>query len=192
MTNVIAPAAAPKKKSLLETLKLSTDYSAAGVKNIITQVPIRKPPKHDFFRVHPDADYRCDMALLVYGDEKDTFFVAHQLQEELIGHMKPFTLLTYINRQGVTALWPIRLAGTDNEHPAWETARIAAEMATEQWVRVQYNRSLNGYETFPATQIKAEPQWPDLTFEDLVEIASRGKIIDTMDHIVLRKLRGEV
>lgn len=191
MTN--AAPETPKKSSLLSTLKLSTDYSAPGVKKAVTTIPIRKPPNHDFFRVHADPEFRMDMALLVYGDEKDTFFVTQSLQEELIDHMKPFTLFTWVNRQGVVSLWPVRLPGLDGrEHSAWDSARTAAEMATSQWLRIQYSQSLSAYETFPASQIKAEPQWPDLTYEELIGIASKGKIIDTPDHIVLRKLRGEV
>jgi hypothetical protein len=33
--------------------------------------------------------------------------------------------------------------------------------------------------------------WPDITFSRMLELGFRGKVIDTLDHPVLRKLRGE-
>ncbi len=35
------------------------------------------------------------------------------------------------------------------------------------------------------------PTWPDVSFRDLLAIAFKGKRIDTLDHPVLRRLRGE-
>jgi hypothetical protein len=37
-----------------------------------------------------------------------------------------------------------------------------------------------------------EPKWPETTLEQLLEIAFKGRVIDTMDHPVLRRLRGEI
>ncbi len=37
-----------------------------------------------------------------------------------------------------------------------------------------------------------EPEWPTEPFRDLFRIAFRGRLIDTRDHLVLKRLRGEV
>lgn len=37
-----------------------------------------------------------------------------------------------------------------------------------------------------------EPDWPATGFEDILNIAFRGRFIDSIDHPVLRKIRGEV
>ncbi len=49
----------------LDEIRLSQDYaSTVGVKKMLTTVPIRKPGKQTFFRVHPDPDYRLPVLLL--------------------------------------------------------------------------------------------------------------------------------
>jgi hypothetical protein len=37
-----------------------------------------------------------------------------------------------------------------------------------------------------------EPVWPDVPFSGLVHIAFKGRVIDTLDHPVVRRLRGEL
>jgi hypothetical protein len=52
--------------------------------------------------------------------------------------------------------------------------------------------SLGAYEVFEATGELPEPQWPELPFSQILQIAFKDKYIDSLDHPVLRKLRGEV
>ena len=47
------------------------------------------------------------------------------------------------------------------------------------------------YETFESTADLDEPEWPDLSFKQILEIAFRGKYIDDWNHPALRRLRGE-
>ena len=37
----------------------------------------------------------------------------------------------------------------------------------------------------------AEPAWPAKTFGDLLKVAFRDRFIDSIDHPVLKRLRGE-
>jgi hypothetical protein len=36
----------------------------------------------------------------------------------------------------------------------------------------------------------AEPVWPDLSFQELVRIAYRDRMITSLDHAVVKRLRG--
>ena len=65
-------------------------------------------------------------------------------------------------------------------------------MAMKNWVRVQSNMSSNSYEVFLATGALADPVWPSQTMRQLLEIAFRDRVIESPDHPVLRKLRGEI
>jgi hypothetical protein len=38
----------------------------------------------------------------------------------------------------------------------------------------------------------SEPIWPDVPWNQLVSIAFKQKIIDSPDHVVAQKLRGEL
>jgi hypothetical protein len=50
----------------------------------------------------------------------------------------------------------------------------------------------NGYrvETAPAEQRAIQPTWPKMTFEEILNTAFEDKCIDSLDHPVIRSLRG--
>jgi hypothetical protein len=98
-----------------------------------------------------------------------------------------------INRQGVIFLWPVRLPGSDGRQLEWHrSAAEAAEMAMKRWVRVKANMNLGAYEVFEASASIPDPAWPsDLTFDQMLAIAFKGRLVDSFDHPVLKRLRGE-
>jgi hypothetical protein len=65
-------------------------------------------------------------------------------------------------------------------------------MAMQRWVRVKANMSLGAYEVYEASANIPEPAWPgDLTFDQMLKIAFKGRLVDSFDHPVLKRLRGE-
>jgi hypothetical protein len=98
-----------------------------------------------------------------------------------------------ITRTGAVFLWPVRLPGADGKVDEWSrTALESADMAVKGWVRVTANMALGAYEVWQATGTVPPPEWPDLPLKEILRIAFKGRLIDTLDHPVLRKLRGEV
>jgi hypothetical protein len=74
----------------------------------------------------------------------------------------------------------------------WNRSALeAAQVAMKKWVRVQSNRSLGAYEIYEAAAPWGDPEWPDVQFKDLLKIAFKDRLIDTADHPVLKRLRGE-
>jgi hypothetical protein len=74
-----------------------------------------------------------------------------------------------------------------------QSAHEAASRAMQERIRLVANRSLGAYETLVTenTSVGFEPKWPELTFQELIRIAFRGgKLIDTLDHPVVRQIRG--
>jgi hypothetical protein len=178
----------------LAKLRLSQNFNeAAGVKKLLRTVPVRKPNKQDFVRVHPDARFRENFAMIELRDDREEYLVAPGggLIAELAGEIVNKTLYTAVNRQGVVFLWPVRLPGPDGKEMIWHrSARDAAEEATKRWVRVSANLSLGAYEIIMAEAITMEPQWPEVSFQELVRTAFRDRLITTLDHPVVRRLRG--
>ena len=174
-------------------LRLSQNFNATvGVKKRITVIQVRKPGKQDFIRVHPDSDYCLQTALLEFKDEGEVFLVDPALWSDLPGELVPKVLYLTINRQGVIRLWPIRLPDEESKLDDWnQSALEAAEIAKKVWVRVSSNRGAGMYETFEATGNLSEPEWPDLPFSEILEVAFRGKYIKDWEHPGLRRLRGE-
>jgi hypothetical protein len=67
----------------------------------------------------------------------------------------------------------------------------AAERAVERWVRVKANRSLGAYEIFEASASIPDAEWPAETFQQLIRIGFRDRLIDRLDHPLIAKLRGQ-
>lgn len=174
-------------------LRLKQDFvSSAGVKKLLTRVPVRKPSKQEWFQVHPEALYRMDMGVIDYDEDDAWYAVTQDLQDDLSDLMVPVTIYTAVTRQGNALLWPVRLPGEDGKnHDAWASSHEAAELATKAWTRLQWNPSLGAYDMFQATGIATEPAWPELAFDELLKIGFQGRIIDKPDHLVIKKLRGE-
>jgi hypothetical protein len=59
-----------------------------------------------------------------------------------------------------------------------------------KWVRLKANMSLGAYEITKAESVMADPVWPELSYQDLVRIAYRDRMITTLDHPVVKRLHG--
>ena len=175
-------------------LRLSQAFvETAGVKKPLTTVPVRKPSPQDFVRVHPDPGFRENFAIIELKDEREEYIVMTDLVSALNSELVPKTLFTAINRQGTVFLWPVRLPSPDGKDlDWWRSAREAAELAMKSWVRVRANMNLGAYDTFQAESVIAEPEWPQLGFWDLIKIAFRDRLVDRIDHPVIKRLRGQV
>jgi hypothetical protein len=175
-----------------ERLRLAQNFDEMiGVKKILTTVPVRRPDRQSFTRVHPDPAYRIEAAVVELDEERETYLVEPRLVYELPGEVVAKVLFTAMNRQGVVFLWPVRLPGPDGRHDPWNKSALqAAEMAMKNWVRVVSNRSLGGYDVYAATADWPEPEWPELSFRQLLEIAFADKLIRSLDHPVIQKLQG--
>ena len=86
-----------------------------------------------------------------------------------------------------------RLPGTDGKWDEWNrSAMKAAQLAMRGWVRIAANMSLGAYEVFQATAELPEPEWPEISFPKLLEVAFKDRFIRSLDHPVVRRLRGEI
>src|SRR5512132_2958514 len=121
-----------------EALRLDQSFAeTVGVRKLLTTVPVRKPNRQDFVRVHPDPAYRLTPAALIeLKEDRETFLVPPAMAIELPGEFVVATLYTTINRQGVLHVWPVKLPGADGKHNEWHrSAAEAAELAMRRWAR---------------------------------------------------------
>ena len=175
------------------SLRLDQTFTdGTAVKKLITTIPVRKPSRQEFVRVHSDEAYRLSPAAIIeLKEDRETYLVAPILAADLVGEFAMVTIYTAINRQGVVHLWPVRLPAPDGKHNAWHrSAETAADVAMRHWVRLTANMSLGAYEVFEASANIPEPTWPDLPFTELLKIAFRDRLVDRLDHPVILQLRG--
>jgi hypothetical protein len=175
-------------------LRLSQDFAAhVGVKKLLTTVPCRKPNRHEFVRVRAGEDWRLTTAIYTDKANRDEAYVVDpSLHSELAAELYPACLFSSITRQGDFFLWPCRLPGTDGRSSDWHSsALVAAQAAETQWVRVVANMGAGYYDVHVATGNLSEPEWPDLKFAEILRLAFKSRFIESLDHPVLKALRGE-
>jgi hypothetical protein len=176
-----------------ENLKLSQAFTELmPVQKLLTTVPVRKPQPQDWVRTHPSPEFRQNVAVIDLRDEREVYVVSAPLVPELIAECVSVTLHLTINRQGTTSLWPIRLPDATGKDLAWwQSARDAADRATRDWIRIRADMSLGAYQIWQAAAELGEPEWPELGFWQIVQIAFKNNLIDTLDHDVVKRFRGQ-
>ena len=155
-------------------------------------MPVRKPNRQDFVRVHPDPKYRLTPAAIIeVKEDREVYLITPNMAQVLPGEFSTATLYLAINRQGVPFLWPVKLPKPDGKHNEWHrSAAEAAERAMGKWVRVTSSTSLGAYEIFEASGDLPEPVWPDIPFPEILRIAFRDRIVDRPEHALVQRLQG--
>jgi hypothetical protein len=163
-----------------------------GVKKLLTTVPVRRPSPQDFVRVHGDPAYRLTPAAIIeLKEDREVYLVAPNIASELPNEFQLAILYAAINRQRVLHIWPVKLPGPDGKHNEWHrSAGEAAEKAMTKWVRIKANMSLGAYDIFEAQAELSEPEWPTLTFTEILQTAFRERLVDKLDHPLIQRLRG--
>jgi len=167
------------------------NLEGTSVKKLLTTVPVKKPGAQDFIRVHSSPAYRETLAFVELKDDREVYILNLAALPELQGECFVATLFTVITRTGVLFMWPVRVPASDGKTNNWHaSAAVAAQHAMKRWVRVKANMSLGAYEIFEAESTIPEPIWPELSFETIYRIAFKDRLIASIDHPVLKRLRG--
>ena len=79
----------------LDQLRLSQNFTdMVGVKRALVTVPVKKPDRQSFIRVHPEEEYRLPTAILNQREDREIYLVDHTLWPELPGEITPTVLHT--------------------------------------------------------------------------------------------------
>ena len=173
----------------LDSIRLTQHFGEQiNVKKMLTTVPVRKPNKTQFFRTHPG--HRMEVMLLKYDETDEQYVVKPQVVSEVLQLAKPCRLVLVVDRLGTAFIWPLALP--DEERPMdWHKSALEADYeAQSSWVRMAANQALGAYEIFKAAGELSEPIWPTESWNKLVEVAFKQKIIDTPEHVIIQKLQG--
>jgi hypothetical protein len=178
----------------LESLRLPQDYGAGlGVKKLLTKIPVRRPDRQWFLRTHPTL--RFNTAVVELKETGETYLVKPEVRADLAEEIVPKVLVVSITRHGLMFVWPIRLPEPDGRHDDWNASALeASRVAVNSWVAVKSNRPAGHYDTHVAGGNFPEPDWDAAldgkSLQDLLRIAFRDRVIDRVEHPVLKQLRG--
>jgi hypothetical protein len=175
-----------------ENLRLDQSFTeTVAVKKLLTTIPVRKPGKQTFFRVHPDPAYQDVFPIIDLKDDREEYIVVRDLVPQLSTEIVFKQLSLAITRQGTPFFLPLRLPGPDGKDMEWwRSLREHAERARRNWIRVIANQDLGAYEAMQAADCLSEPEWPELGFWELIKIAFKDYLIRDMNHPVVKRLRG--
>ena len=156
-------------------------------------IPVGKP--RDFFRINPDPAYRRLTEIYVHKVEgqieEQTYIIAKPMQG-VIEEARRCTLVTVVYRDGSPRLWALKLPKDgERDNEAWITARAAAKVAMEKWIKLVWQR--RAYMTREAQPGYApEPDWSKLpSFDELVRLAfGEHGVIRNKNHRIVLDLFG--
>jgi hypothetical protein len=156
-------------------------------------VAVGKP--RDFFRVHPNKDYRRRVEIYTHKSEgaiDEQHFIVAPAMAGKIEEARPCTLVCCLYRDGSPRLWPIKFPKDgEKDNAAWITARAAAKTAIEKWTRLVWVRS--AYTTRDALEgFAPDPDWSKLpSFDELARLAfGKNGVIRNTSHDVYCELFG--
>ena len=175
-----------------DSLRVSGDINAIGAEKLLLRIPARKPTKQEFFRVNTDTKFRLPCAILEIAEEREIYLVTPAALHILAEDVRHVELRLSQNRQGGAFFWPVPMPGKDGRTNSWhESAREAAKLAEESWMRMIADMFERSYSVLKATGSIPDPQWPDKTMAELLKLAFKdGRLIDSEDHPVVKQLYG--
>ncbi|GIQ75948.1 hypothetical protein [Bradyrhizobium sp. RD5-C2] len=166
-----------------------------GAEEQLAVVSVRKPPAEEFVRVSPDRAMTITVALHDCRDNftSEYYIVAPRMLGEMMDLRAAFyaQLCVTVTRSGLVILWPVKLPTGGASNPWYDSALRGAEMAKADWIRIYADPGQKQYRIRKALGDFDPPAFPDKPLNELLEIAFRGRIIDSSDHPICKKLRGE-
>lgn len=173
-----------------ESLRLSEDETGdIDVEPLLTVVEVRKPKRDEFVRVHPDQH----AVMPIIEVDREVYLVDPSMRDELAGEWTPADVRVAVNCDGTPFLWPVKQPKAGDRQTGWHASGKAVVAAAEtDWVRAKANMSKGAYDAQKAKGQLEAPAFPDKSFTELLEAGfGDGKLINSVDHPVVKRLRGE-
>jgi hypothetical protein len=120
---------------------------------VVLVVPVRRPGKQEWFRVHPDDAYRLDAMVYTREDgmDREDYLLTPAVAAELLDVSQPVRVFTCMSRRKVVFLWPARLPAERGAGRDWHVSALKiADDATRQWVRMAANKDRGAYDMHKA------------------------------------------
>jgi hypothetical protein len=147
--------------------------------------------KQEWFRSHPEMF--AEISIIRRESTGDFYAVDPQLVHELEEETRGAYITAAISYEGALFLWPIIKPKADGSGiQLFENDLADLSLSQECWIRRQW---MSGSKSYKVDQANTDrpPEWPDNTsIGDWVKRGFRGRFIDTLDHQLVRQLRGDL
>ncbi len=155
-----------------------------------SKLEIRKPPADHFVHVHPNPDFNGVFPL--YGDSEAKRFDPYLIAPELIDSLPPqvkvnvkyYRLAVAITDTGRLFLYHVAQTGSD-----WhESGDGCILIAMVEWAKIVPDSS--GYRVERPEASLPDPVFPDWSFGEYLARAFKDRYIGSLDHEIVKRLRG--
>jgi hypothetical protein len=168
--------------------------SAAAIptRRLITTILTGRPPKHSFFRAHSEKG-KYTLELRVVRDENDfgkEYIVAPNMDGHLWNKSYRVAVALCITMQGMLFMMTVRLADENSGRMDSfnESLLPIVEEARTQWVTLT---TIGKTYVSDAPRDKfPDPEWPEITMIEALKIAFRGRVIESLEHPLAKRLLG--
>ena len=175
-----------------ENLRVPQDFiEEASVEQIHGAIPVRKPGKQEFVRVRPGEEWQLPVAT-IENEDREVWIVKRAIVALVANEVSNVLLRLAVNRHGVAFLWPLKISKDGKRNPWNDSAMAGANKAITHWVRVKSDQPAGMYRISVAGGEIPEPEWPDLSFQEILQLAFKDRIIADYNHPILKQLRGEL
>ena len=91
-------------------------------------------------------------------------------------------LVRYVTMAGEEGLWPLKL-NLDGKSNAWNTSALnILALAEVGWVRIVNQKKHYRHQPSKKTLESVPPQFSSRSFDELVDITSKDRVVDSLDH----------
>jgi hypothetical protein len=154
-----------------------------------TNIPIKKPGNKNFFRVHPDPSYRLYDVPVFEEDGGDIYLPElEELPDDVLEFVTHMHLFTAVSHRGKVFVWKFKATDTSWLH---SNLRVA-KRAVDEWIRIKADFETGGYNVFPAPEPlhSKKPTFPTMSPEEIFTLAFDSRRITSVEHPIIRSLRG--
>jgi hypothetical protein len=150
----------------LDDIRLDQDFDPNEVEEDKSFLVLKKPPKDDYFRIHPDPAMTMNVGIYEPSDGDEPYLVTNKMVPlfgDLVSRRQVFVGMT---GRGVRFLWPAKLPSGDGGGRRGgggdkynRTALKAADKAKTRWVRMFTDQTLKQHRWVYPTEPPPEPDW---------------------------------
>jgi hypothetical protein len=175
-------------------LGISTDYAAAINAQASTKpFELRKPNDQEYVRASPLNRHRLQVGCIVDKQEMNKVYIVSpalipEIRKRYPKALRLMELVVTATLIGSAFVWPVPLA--EDKGGKWNSSqRAACHQAESHWTNMAAGRG--EYDVMTVDNPR-EVDWAALPdFREILRQAASERLIDSLDHHLLRKLRGE-
>jgi hypothetical protein len=190
----VRPAAAAEKFAKFAEMRHDPNTSLVQTRKRLVTIPARKMPDKAWFVRTSTLTGHSGILPLYWdkGGDGHPFLIDEPVQDYFGDDVRNNYCVLSVTRQATFFLWCNPLEDPDGNWNSWHaSAHDMKALAAKSWVRFKSNKQLGGYEVWdPRGEQPPDPEWPDISWNDIVRLAFRRHLVEVETHPLINRLMG--